>query len=131
MDEKPTFSVSDHYTPDDPEVQEKEKEINYYIGLYRVAMRAQSHLIQEVLIYQDKADKATTKPKKDLYLKKVDKVRNEFQDVLVRVANISTYLEAEGIDVSKLMDDAYADTDPEQDEKADSSDSEDQEETKE
>lgn len=57
-------------------------------GLRVLALQSMTNLLKQANEFQQKINESKTKPKKDLYTKKFNKIKVKFQDEIARLAQI-------------------------------------------
>lgn len=87
MSDKPEIEIIDPDNP--PEVADVPLEdAEVFRGLRSLALQSISVLVIEADELQGKIKESQTKPKKDLYTKKFNKVKEKFQDEIARLVQI-------------------------------------------
>jgi hypothetical protein len=89
---------------ENPNQSEHQKELEHYVALFRVAVRAQMALAKEYMAYRSNVLEAKTAPKKELYEKKCAKVKAEFDEVSEKAMALADLLASKGIDVDSIVD---------------------------
>lgn len=109
---------------DTGEDTDRQKELDYYVNLFRVAIRAQMALTKEYMVYTAEMTEAKTEPKRKLYKRKASKVKHEFTEVAEKVEALAAMLDAKGIDVESIVDQMIEEHGQEQEAEAAESDNE-------
>lgn len=92
MTEQP---VSEPVQSEENSVPAEDAEV--FRGLRSLALQSMSVLIREAEEIQTKIKESKTKPKKDLYTKRFNKVKNKFQDEVARLTQIEHTMKENGI----------------------------------
>lgn len=85
------------------EIAQFEAEMAHFKRAYRLTVNSMAILVRDANELQTKIAESKTAPKKELYTKKFNKVKEKFQDELARMVQLEHILKENGIDVAQLQ----------------------------